>query len=185
MYSPLWKITHQTPSVLCTPPFEKLFIKIHRFCVLPPLKITVFGERFFRGGRFFRQIRYLCLSLCTFVYGHKGTAYGVLFKTIIERREWVNIFWLFGSLGQGLFEQFAWCGMACGSTRRGRGAIFCGNMNCANNLLLVGRDNRDISQEKPPFSAIKFDLISPISSNKGYGCQKNKINAPFEIIFFQ
>ena len=23
MYSPLWKITHQKPSVLCTPPFEK------------------------------------------------------------------------------------------------------------------------------------------------------------------
>ena len=23
MYSPLWKITHQSPSVLCTPPFEK------------------------------------------------------------------------------------------------------------------------------------------------------------------
>ena len=23
MYSPLWKITHQRPSVLCTPPFEK------------------------------------------------------------------------------------------------------------------------------------------------------------------
>ena len=38
MYSPLWKIIHQTPSVLCTPPFEKSLIKIHRFCVLPPLK---------------------------------------------------------------------------------------------------------------------------------------------------
>ena len=23
MYSPLWKITHQSPSVLCSPPFEK------------------------------------------------------------------------------------------------------------------------------------------------------------------
>ena len=23
VYSPLWKITHQDPSVLCTPPFEK------------------------------------------------------------------------------------------------------------------------------------------------------------------
>ena len=23
VYSPLWKITHQSPSVLCTPPFEK------------------------------------------------------------------------------------------------------------------------------------------------------------------
>ena len=40
MYSPLWKITHQNPSVLCTPPCEKSPIKIHRFCVLPPLKIT-------------------------------------------------------------------------------------------------------------------------------------------------
>ena len=38
MYSPLWKITHQTPSVSCTPPFEKSPIKAHRFYVLPPLK---------------------------------------------------------------------------------------------------------------------------------------------------
>ena len=38
MYSPLWNITHQSPSVLCTPPFEKSLIKSHRFCVLPPLK---------------------------------------------------------------------------------------------------------------------------------------------------
>ena len=38
VYSPLWKITHQTPSVLCTPPFEKSLIKHHRFCVLLPLK---------------------------------------------------------------------------------------------------------------------------------------------------
>ena len=38
MYSPLWKITHQNPSVLCTPPFEKSPITVHRFCVLPPLK---------------------------------------------------------------------------------------------------------------------------------------------------
>ena len=38
VYSPLWKIPHQNPSVLCTPPFENSPIKIHRFCVLPPLK---------------------------------------------------------------------------------------------------------------------------------------------------
>ena len=38
VYSPLWEITHQNPSVLCTPPFEKSPIKIHRFCVLPTLK---------------------------------------------------------------------------------------------------------------------------------------------------
>ena len=38
MYSPLWKITHQSPSVLCTPPFEKSPITTHQFCVLPPLK---------------------------------------------------------------------------------------------------------------------------------------------------
>ena len=38
MYSPLWKITHQNPSVLCTPPFEKSPIHTHRFCVLPPVK---------------------------------------------------------------------------------------------------------------------------------------------------
>ena len=38
MYSPLWKITHQNPSVSCTPPFEKSPIKTHRFCILPPLK---------------------------------------------------------------------------------------------------------------------------------------------------
>ena len=30
--------THQDPSVLCTPPFEKSSINTHRFCVLPPLK---------------------------------------------------------------------------------------------------------------------------------------------------
>ena len=52
---------------------EKSPIKSHRFCVLPPLKnhpskpigfvysplwkITVFGERLFRDGRLFRQIR--------------------------------------------------------------------------------------------------------------------------------
>ena len=57
VYSPLWKITHQKPSVLCTPPFEKSLIKSHRSCVLPPLKITVFGGRLFRDGRLFRQIR--------------------------------------------------------------------------------------------------------------------------------
>ena len=38
MYSPLWKVTHRSPSVLCTPPFEKSPIVAHRFCVLPPLK---------------------------------------------------------------------------------------------------------------------------------------------------
>ena len=38
MYSPLWKITHPNPSVLCTPPFEKSPIKSHGFCVVPPLK---------------------------------------------------------------------------------------------------------------------------------------------------
>ena len=66
--------THQKPSVLCTPPFEKSPIKSHWFCVLPPLKnlpskpigfvysplwkINVFSGRLFRGGRLFRQIRY-------------------------------------------------------------------------------------------------------------------------------
>ena len=38
VYSPPMKTTHQNPSVLCTPPFEKSPIKAHRFCVLPPLK---------------------------------------------------------------------------------------------------------------------------------------------------
>ena len=38
MYSPLWKITHQNQSVLCTPPCEKSPIKTHWFCVLPPVK---------------------------------------------------------------------------------------------------------------------------------------------------
>ena len=37
-YGMFWKITHQNPSVLCTPPFEKSPIIPHRFCVLPPLK---------------------------------------------------------------------------------------------------------------------------------------------------
>ena len=35
-------ITHQKPSVLCTPPFEKPPIQGHRFCVLPPLKNDCF-----------------------------------------------------------------------------------------------------------------------------------------------
>ena len=38
VYSPLWRIIHENPSVLCTPPFEESPMKIHRFCVLPPLK---------------------------------------------------------------------------------------------------------------------------------------------------
>ena len=59
VYSPLLKITHQNPSVLCTPPFEKSPIKTHRFCVLLLLKNHFFGERLFRGGRLFRQIRSL------------------------------------------------------------------------------------------------------------------------------
>ena len=37
-YSPLWKITHQNSSVLCTPPFEKSPIKSRRFYVLHPLE---------------------------------------------------------------------------------------------------------------------------------------------------
>ena len=68
--------THQKPSFLCTPPFEKSPIKTHRFCVLPPLKnhrpkpigfvysplwkTTVFG------GRLHRQIR--CSVLCPEFY---------------------------------------------------------------------------------------------------------------------
>ena len=48
MYSPLWKITHYNPSVLCTPPFEKSPIKIHRFCVLPPFeKSPITTHRFY------------------------------------------------------------------------------------------------------------------------------------------
>ena len=43
VYSPLWKIIHQNPSVSCTPPLWK---------------ITFFGGRLSRGGRLFRQIRY-------------------------------------------------------------------------------------------------------------------------------
>ena len=38
MYSPLWKIIHRSPLVLCTPPFEKSPIEAYWFCVLPPLK---------------------------------------------------------------------------------------------------------------------------------------------------
>ena len=68
VYSPLWKITHQKPSVLCTPPFEKWPIKSHWFCELPPLKndptqpigfvysplwkITVFGGSLLSGWAF-------------------------------------------------------------------------------------------------------------------------------------
>ena len=49
MYSPLWKITHQNPSVLCTPPFETSPIKAHRFHVLPP----PFGKSLFLVGAYF------------------------------------------------------------------------------------------------------------------------------------
>ena len=52
MYSPLWKITHQNPSVLCTPPFEKSPIKAHRFYVLPPLKNHCFWWAFILGWAF-------------------------------------------------------------------------------------------------------------------------------------
>ena len=52
MYSPLWKIIHQKPSVLCTPPFEKSPIKSHRFCVLPPLKNHCFWWAFISGWAF-------------------------------------------------------------------------------------------------------------------------------------
>ena len=45
--------THQNPLVLCTPPFGKSSIKAHRFCVLPPLKITVFDGRLFRVAVYF------------------------------------------------------------------------------------------------------------------------------------
>ena len=38
IFKTLWRITHQNPSVSCTPPFEESPIKPHRFCVLPPLK---------------------------------------------------------------------------------------------------------------------------------------------------
>ena len=80
MYSPLWKITHENPSVLCTPPpFEKSPIKTRRFCASPPplknhpsqpigfmysplWKITVFGGRLFRNGRLFRQIRLMSIK---------------------------------------------------------------------------------------------------------------------------
>ena len=68
MYSPLWKITHQNPSFLCTPPFEKSPIKTYRYYVLPSLKnhpskaigfvysplwkIPVFGRRLFGEIRY-------------------------------------------------------------------------------------------------------------------------------------
>ena len=52
MYSPLWKITHQSSSVLCTPPFEKSPIKAHRFCVLPPLKNHCFWWALISGWVF-------------------------------------------------------------------------------------------------------------------------------------
>ena len=42
VYSPLWKITHQNPSVLCTPLFEKSPIRTHRFHVLHPSKNPCF-----------------------------------------------------------------------------------------------------------------------------------------------
>ena len=65
VYSPLWKITHHDSSVLCTPPFEKSPITIHRFCVLPALKnppsqsigfvYSPLWKTSVLGGRLFRQ----------------------------------------------------------------------------------------------------------------------------------
>ena len=61
--------THQSPSVLCTPPFEKSPIKSLRFVYSPLWKITVFGGRLFRGGRLFGQIRW------TFLKNQKFTSF--------------------------------------------------------------------------------------------------------------
>ena len=41
VYSPLWKITHQSPSVLCTPPFENHPSKPIGFVYTPLWKITL------------------------------------------------------------------------------------------------------------------------------------------------
>ena len=64
VYSPLWKITHLSPSVLCTPPLKKTPIKSHRFCVLPPLKnhcvlFLIFHDIFLSSFLF----RILCSSV--------------------------------------------------------------------------------------------------------------------------
>ena len=56
MYSPLWKITHQSPSVLCTPPFGKSSIKSRWFCVLPPLKNHTFWWALISGGDLCRSV---------------------------------------------------------------------------------------------------------------------------------
>ena len=61
MYSPLWKITHQTPSVLCTPPppLKNHPSKLIGFAYSPLWKLTVFDGRLFSGWAFFRQIWYI------------------------------------------------------------------------------------------------------------------------------
>ena len=74
VYSPFEKSPTKAHRFYVLPPLKNHPSKPHRFCVLPPLKnhpskaigsvysplwkITVFGERLFRGGRLFRQIWY-------------------------------------------------------------------------------------------------------------------------------
>ena len=47
MYSPLWKMTHQSPLVSCTPPFEK----------------SLFGGRLFQVGASFRKYGLLFMPI--------------------------------------------------------------------------------------------------------------------------
>ena len=70
VYSPLWKLTHQKPSVLCTPPFEKSPIKAHRFYVPSPLKKHSFWWALICGWAFISEWAFISANTvyCLFIY---------------------------------------------------------------------------------------------------------------------
>ena len=82
---PLWKITHPNPSVLCTPPFGKSSIQTHRFCVLPPLEnhpskaigfvYSPLWKITVFGGRLFRSGRLFWQIRCSLITGFVQNCY--------------------------------------------------------------------------------------------------------------
>ena len=86
VYSPLWKIIHQKPSVLCTPPFEKSLIKSHRFCVLPPLKNHCFWWALISANTVF---------LSEFFYiDHASFLHAFLLSFLCSRNLFTLLLWL-------------------------------------------------------------------------------------------
>ena len=114
VYSPLWKITHPKPSVLCTPPFEnpptkahrfhvlppfeKSPITAHRFCVLPPLKnhpsqpigfvYSPLWKITVFGGRLVRQIRY---DIFTPIYSNNCPRFGCSVEKWTIRHSYMQV----------------------------------------------------------------------------------------------